>query len=64
MKEDSYEYWYNEAMEAANDAGFAFMSAADVIKYQDAEIEHLRAEVARLEEIEWIYNKVVNDLKE
>lgn len=42
MKEDSYEYWYNEAMEAANDAGFAFMSAADVIRWQNAEIQRLK----------------------
>lgn len=38
----SFKKWYDEAMEASNEAGFACMSAADVIRWQDAEIQRLR----------------------
>lgn len=37
-----YKSWYDEAIEASNEAGFACMAAADVIRYQESEIEHLR----------------------
>lgn len=49
--EDDYELWYIEAMEAANEAGFACMSAADVIRWQDAEIQ-------RLKEYEFMYKEL------
>lgn len=37
-----YKSWYDEAIEASNEAGFACMTAADVIRYQESEIERLR----------------------
>lgn len=40
---DHYKAWYDEAMSASNEAGFAGMSAADVIRYQDEEIRRLTA---------------------
>ena len=39
---DDYKQWYDEAIEASNECGFAGMSAAQVIQYQDAEIKRLR----------------------
>lgn len=37
-----YRTWYNEAIEASNECGYACMSAADVIRAQEAEIQCLR----------------------
>lgn len=37
-----YKLWYEEAIGASNECGFAGMSAADVIRWQDAEIQRLR----------------------
>lgn len=45
---DNYKSWYDDAMDASNIAGFAGMSAAQVIDYQDKEIMQLRAEVEAL----------------
>lgn len=45
---DNYKSWYDDAMDASNIAGFAGMSAAQVIDYQDKEIMQLRAEVEGL----------------
>lgn len=42
MNEDNYKLWYEEAIIASNDLGFAGMSAADVIKYQAQENEELK----------------------
>ena len=39
---DEYEVWYNESIEASNEYGYACMSAADVIRTQEAEIQRLR----------------------
>lgn len=50
---DNYELWYTEAMEASNECGFAGMSAADVIRWQDAEIQ-------RLKEYEFMYKELSN----
>lgn len=46
---EDYRTWYIEAIEASNEAGYACMSAADVIRYQEAEIN-------RLKEYEYMYN--------
>lgn len=43
---DNYKSWYDDAMDASNIAGFAGMSAAQVIEYQDKEVERLRKEVS------------------
>ena len=45
---DNYKSWYDDAMDASNIAGFAGISAAQVIDYQDKEIMQLRAEVEAL----------------
>lgn len=45
VKQDDYETWYEEAIIASNNAGFAGMSAAQVIEYQDGEIKCLRTGV-------------------
>lgn len=50
---DDYETWYNEAIEASNQCGYACMSAADVIRAQDAEIQ-------RLKEYEFMYKELCN----
>lgn len=39
---DNYKEWYEEAIIASNELGFAGMSAADVIKYQAQENEELK----------------------
>ena len=38
----NYKTWYEEAIIASNEAGFAGMSAADVIRYQESEVNHLK----------------------
>lgn len=48
---DDYEKWYEEAIIASNEAGFAGMDAASVIRYQEAEIE-------RLKECEFMYKEL------
>ena len=49
---DNYEKWYIEAIIASNEAGYACMSAADVIKNQD---EHIKDLIERLNEVHsWI----------
>ena len=37
-----YKQWYDEAITASNEVGFAGMSAADVIRYQESEVNHLK----------------------
>lgn len=37
-----YKQRYDEAIKASNEAGFAGMSAADVIRYQESEVNHLK----------------------
>ena len=39
---DDYKQWYDEAIEASNECGFAGMSAAQVIRYQDEELKRLK----------------------
>ena len=39
---NDYKQWYDEAIEASNECGFAGMSAAQVIQYQDGEIKRLK----------------------
>lgn len=53
--EAQWEYgkWYEEAIEASNEAGYACMSAAEVIRCQDAEIQRLR-------EYEFMYKELCN----
>ena len=46
---DDYELWYEEAIIASNELGFADMPAADVIKYQGVEIEELKEYIKHLE---------------
>lgn len=48
-----YENWYNQALEASNECGYACMSAADVIRAQEAEIQ-------RLKEYEFMYKELCN----
>jgi hypothetical protein len=45
---ESYELWYNQAIEASNHLDFAGMSAADVIIYLGIENKELREEIERL----------------
>jgi hypothetical protein len=47
---DDYKEWYEEAIIASNELGFAGMSAADVIKYQSLEIEQLKEYIKHLED--------------
>lgn len=42
----NYEFWYEEAVAASNEPGYAGMSASDVIRHQGTEIENLRAALA------------------
>jgi hypothetical protein len=42
MNEDNYKLWYEEAVVASNELGFAGMSAADVIRYQAQENDELK----------------------
>lgn len=51
VPKDDYEAWYNEAIEASNEAGYACMDAAEVIRCQEAEIQRLR-------EYEWLYKEL------
>lgn len=37
-----YKTWYDEALTASNEIGFACMTAADVIRFQEEEINRLR----------------------
>lgn len=37
-----YKQWYDEAITASNEAGFAGMTAADVIRCQESEVNHLK----------------------
>lgn len=39
---NDYKEWYEEAIIASNELGFAGMSAADVIRYQAQEINDLK----------------------
>lgn len=50
MDEDNYKLWYEEAIIASNELGFAGMSAADVIKYQAIEIEQWKKDLRETEE--------------
>ena len=45
---DDCELWYDQAIEASNNLGFAGMSAADVIVYLGIENKELREEIERL----------------
>lgn len=60
---DNYKSWYDDAMDASNIAGFAGMSAAQVIDYQDKEIMQLRAEVEgmRKDAERWRYVRFQGD---
>lgn len=49
----SYKQWYEEAIEASNELGFAGMSAEQVIRYQAEELEELRRS-------EKCFNAVIN----
>lgn len=40
---NDYKEWYDEAIVASNELGFAGMSAADVIRYQAQEVDDLKA---------------------
>lgn len=42
---ESYELWYDQAIEASNHLGFAGMSAADVIGYLGVENKELKEEI-------------------
>lgn len=55
---DNYKSWYDDAMDASNIAGFAGMSAAQVIDYQDKEIMQLRAEVEALRKDAELYRQL------
>ena len=69
VEEDNYKLWYEEAIIASNEEGFACMSAADVIKYQAAEIRDLESKVKLLEkqvsdfgwEREYLSNQIPQD---
>jgi hypothetical protein len=45
---ESYELWYNQAIESSNHLGFAGMSATDVIVYLGVENKELSEEIERL----------------
>lgn len=49
-RDDDYRTWYEETIVASNEAGFAGMSASQVIEYQDGEIMRLRVEREKLVE--------------
>lgn len=47
---NDYKEWYEEAIIASNELGFAGMSAADVIKYQAVEIEQWKKDLRETED--------------